>query len=110
MRQVSTSCSVAASSDSVYVPASIVQLSQYKKEDEVLYPPYTRFRVVNRIDRSAPPLGCTPRVSCNNTLLRRVLRRLSNSKCFLVGFLEGACKGFSVKTRFLKGFFEGSFL
>ena len=35
-------------------------------------------------------LGCTPRGSCNNTLLRRVLRRFSNSKCFL----EGACKGF----------------
>ena len=25
--------------------------------------------------------------------LRRVLRRFSNSKCFLEGFLEGACKG-----------------
>ena len=35
-------------------------------------------------------LGCTPRGSCNNTLLRRVLRRFSNSKCFLEGFLEGA--------------------
>ena len=32
---------------------------------------------------------CTPRGSCNNTLLRRVLRRFSNSKCFLEGFLEG---------------------
>ena len=39
-------------------------------------------------------LGCTPRGSCNNTLLRRVLRRFSSSKCFLEGFLEGACKGF----------------
>ena len=37
---------------------------------------------------------CTPRGSCNRTLLRRVLRRFSNSKCFLEGFLEGACKGF----------------
>ena len=36
----------------------------------------------------------TPRGSCNNTLLRRVLRRFSNSKCFLEGFLEGTCKGF----------------
>ena len=34
-------------------------------------------------------LGCTPRGSCNNTLLRRVLRRFSRSKCFLEGFLEG---------------------
>ena len=40
------------------------------------------------------PSGCTSRGSCNNTLLRRVLRRLSNSKCFLEGFLEGAFKGF----------------
>ena len=31
-------------------------------------------------------LGCTPRGSCNNTLLRR--------GCFLEGFLEGACGGF----------------
>ena len=28
--------------------------------------------------------------SCNRTLLRRVLRSFSNSKCFLEGFLEGA--------------------
>ena len=48
-------------------------------------------------------LGRTPRGSCNRTLLRRVLRRLSKSKCFLEGFLEGACKGFSVKTGFLEG-------
>ena len=41
-------------------------------------------------------------------LLRRVLRRFFNSKCFLEGFLEGACKGCSVKTRFLEGFLEGS--
>ena len=54
--------------------------------------------------RQEPPtsLGRTPTESCNNTLLKRVLRRLSNSKCFLEGFLEGACKGFSVKTRFSK--------
>ena len=32
----------------------------------------------------------TPRGSCNRTLLRRVLRRFFNSKCFLEGFLEGA--------------------
>ena len=37
---------------------------------------------------------CTPRGSCTCTLLSRVLRRFSNSKCFLEGFLEGACKGF----------------
>ena len=35
-------------------------------------------------------IGRTPRGSCNRTLLRRVLRRFSNSKCFLEGFLEGA--------------------
>ena len=29
-------------------------------------------------------IGCTPRVlSCNNTLLRRIFRRLFRSKCFL---------------------------
>ena len=39
-------------------------------------------------------VGHTPRGSCNRTLLRRVLRRFSNSKCFLEGFLEGACKEF----------------
>ena len=39
-------------------------------------------------------IECTPRGLCNRTLLRRVLRRFSNSKCFLEGFLEGACKGF----------------
>ena len=39
-------------------------------------------------------LGRTPRGSCNRTLLRRVLRRFSDRKCFLEGFLEGACKGF----------------
>ena len=54
-------------------------------------------------------IGRTPRGSCNRTLLRRVLRRFSNSKRFLEGFLERACKGFSVKTRFLEGFLEGSF-
>ena len=47
-----------------------------------------------RIPQGAAKLGCTPRGSCNRTLLRRVLRRFSNSKCFLEGFLEGACKGF----------------
>ena len=35
-------------------------------------------------------LGRTPRGSCNRTLLRRVLRRFSNNKWFLEGFLEGA--------------------
>ena len=34
-------------------------------------------------------LGSSESRSCNNTLLRRVLRRFSNSKCFLEGFLEG---------------------
>ena len=41
-----------------------------------------------------PFLGCTPRGSCNCTLLRRVLRRFFKNKCFLEGFLEDACKGF----------------
>ena len=35
-------------------------------------------------------IGGTPRGSCNRTLLRMVLRRFSNSRCFLEGFLEGA--------------------
>ena len=40
-------------------------------------------------------VGCTPKGSCNNTLLRRALRRLSNSLVLLLeGFLEGTCKGF----------------
>ena len=46
-------------------------------------------------------------------VLRRVLRRFSNSKGFLEGFLEGACKGFStdnVLRRVLrrKGFIAGA--
>ena len=40
------------------------------------------------------PIECTPRGACNSTLLRRVLRRFSDSKRFLEGFLEGACKSF----------------
>ena len=55
-------------------------------------------------------VGCTKRESCNTALLRRVLRRFSNNKCFLEGFLEGACKGFSVKASFFEGFLEGSIL
>ena len=39
--------------------------------------------------------------------LRRVLRRFFNSKCFLEGFLEGACKGFQQGQGFLEGFLEG---
>ena len=34
--------------------------------------------------------------------LRRVLRRFSNSKCFLEGFLEGACKAFFGKDKVLR--------
>ena len=34
-----------------------------------------------------PRIGRTPRGSCNNTLLRRVLGRFFASKCFLEGFL-----------------------
>ena len=64
--------------------------------------PFAHSRVKRAVER-------TPRGSCNRTLLRRVLRRFSNSKRFLEGFLERACKGFSVKTRFLEGFLEGSF-
>ena len=33
-------------------------------------------------------VGCTPRGSCNNMLLRRGFRRFSSSKCFLEGLLE----------------------
>ena len=36
----------------------------------------------------------TKGVMQHHATLRRVLRRFSNSKCFLEGFLEGACKGF----------------
>ena len=43
---------------------------------------------------SSESLGCTPRGLCNRTLLRRVLRRFFNNKCFLESFFEGACKGF----------------
>ena len=32
--------------------------------------------------------------SCNRKLLRIVLGKFSNSKCFLEGFLEGTCRGF----------------
>ena len=46
--------------------------------------------------------------SCNNSLLRRVLRRLFKSKCFLKEFFEGAGEGFSVRTRFLEACLEGS--
>ena len=42
----------------------------------------------------ASKTGCTPWGSCNSTLLRRVLRRFFNSKCFLEGFSEGTCKGY----------------
>ena len=56
----------------------------------------------NRTSKEAPNLGRTPRGSCNRTLLRRVLRRFSNSKCFLEGFLEGACKVFFSKDRVLR--------
>ena len=38
-------------------------------------------------------IGCAPRGSCNNTLLRRVLRRFFKKRRFLEGF-EGASKGF----------------
>ena len=50
-----------------------------------------------------PYVGCTPKGSCNRTLLRRVLRRFSNSKCFLEGFLEGACKEFQQRHGSQKG-------
>ena len=56
-------------------------------------------RTVPLLSQNTSKTRCTPRGSCNNTLLRRVLRRVlrrfSNSKCFLEGFLEGASKGFS---------------
>ena len=35
-------------------------------------------------------IGRTPRGSCNRTLLRRILRSFSTSRCVLEGFLEGA--------------------
>ena len=36
-----------------FVPAQIQHLSQFPKEDEVLYPPYTKFRVVNRVQNAS---------------------------------------------------------
>ena len=44
---------------------------------------------IPQVDLGSANIGCTPKGSCNRTLLRRVLRRFSNSKCFLEGFLEG---------------------
>ena len=42
--------------------------------------------------------------------LRRVLGRFSDNKCFLEGFLEGACKGFQCKDKVLRRerFIEGA--
>ena len=51
-------------------------------------------KIFRKVQPYAGYVGRTPKGSCNNTLLRRVLRRFSSSKCFLEGFLEGACKGF----------------
>lgn len=36
-----------------FVPAQIQHLSQFPMEDEVLYPPYTKFRVVNRVQNAS---------------------------------------------------------
>ena len=49
----------------------------------------------------------TKGVMQQHATLGRVLRRFSNSKCFLEGFLEGACKGFSVKTTVLRRVLRG---
>ena len=55
------------------------------------------------LERTLLTLGCIPRGSCNNTLFRRVLRRFSNSKSFLEGFLKGACRGFEKRQGSQKG-------
>ena len=44
----------------------------------------------------------TKGVMQQHATLRRVLRRFSNSKCFLEGFLEGACKGFQYIDKVLR--------
>ena len=49
---------------------------------------------VCKFAHQATSKGYTPRGSCNNTLLRRDLRRFSKSKRFLEEFLEGAGMGF----------------
>ena len=36
---------------------------------------------------------CTKGAMQQHATLRRVLRRFSSNKCFLEGFLEGACEG-----------------
>ena len=46
--------------------------------------------------------GCTPRGSCNCTLLRRVPRRFSNSKCFLEGVLRLRLARVSIETEVLR--------
>jgi len=40
---------VASEKAKLYVPAEIAKFSQYKGENEVLFPPYTRFRVVSHL-------------------------------------------------------------
>ena len=42
----------------------------------------------------------TKGVMQQHATLRRVLGRFFKGRCFLEGFLEGAWKGFSVKTKF----------
>ena len=49
-----------------------------------------RFELMSRALYVRPPRG-----SCNDTLLRSVLRRFSNSKWFLEGFLESPVRVFS---------------
>ena len=58
-----------------------------------------------------PILGSSTRMHTKGVMqqhatLRRVLRRFSNSKCFLEGFLDGTYKGFQKG----QGFLEGSIL
>ena len=53
-------------------------------------------------------VGCMPRGSCNNTLLCLGFLEGSLSKCFLEGFLEGACNGFSEDKVLSRGFLERS--
>ena len=67
---------------------------QFRDQSREFFFPFSGLRNPFFTRSAGSQLGCTPRGSCNRTLLRRVVRRFFNSKCFLGGFLEGACKGF----------------
>ena len=53
--------------------------------------------------KEANSLGSTPRGSCNNTLVRRVLRRLSGCRRFFEGFVTESNKVVKRKKAVAKG-------